>query len=63
MENNRRDQWIKKLFKTREITTLLRAELLDLNGLYRRLTDIDLKIHNFDRENDLTFTFVAGEEI
>jgi len=63
MDNSRRDQWIKKLFKTREITMLLRAELLDLNGLYRRLTDIDLKIHDFDRENDLTFTFVAGEEI
>lgn len=51
----------KKAHNSRAITTLMEEELLYLDILYGKLTELDLEIYEFEMKNDETFYFLAGE--
>ena len=51
----------KKVFLSRPISALLKAELLHVDSLYERLADLETSLYEFERRNEETFSFQAGE--
>ena len=51
----------KKVFMSRPVSALLKAELLHVDLLYERLTDLETSQYEFERQNEETFFFKAGK--
>ena len=62
MENGRFEGWRKKVFMSRPMSALLKAELLHVDLLYERLADLETSQHKFESgQNEEAFSFQAGE--
>ena len=51
----------KKVHNTRSITVLLEVELFNLDLLFKRIADLEIRMYDVERQNGGTFSFLAGE--
>ena len=61
MENEGFEGWRKKIFMSRPVSALLKAELLHVDLLYERLTDLETSQYEFERPNEETFFLRLGK--
>ena len=61
MENEGSAGWRRKVIMSRPISVLLEIELFHVDLLYERVLDLETTLYDFERQNEETFAFQAGE--